>query len=315
MESSPNPVLRETALVGRFVQDPSSGASALEAAWEGGATHLGEAVRYARGVGAQWPAAPKAPMPEAEADWREWRRWMGDEVRFEASHRRALAVYQERTGRDPLADLVGRWDDLEGDSARLVVGFLLRSADRLDPPPAEELVRDLLGDSEPLREAAQRELRNPRGTLEPLADAEAAEFLTPLLDSILAFGTSPWPSVPEEEHRGRLGQDFHGLDEGARYLIYEPTDEALVRALSRAVGVEARSQEAWESMDRRSAAVGIVFERPSRQGAIIRLVWSWDAWAERADDAVPRGYGGGGTLWLAPSENGWVTVSRAGWIT
>ena len=111
MESSPNPVLRETAAVGRWVQNPSSGASALESEWEGGPTHLREAVRYARGIGAQWPAAPKATMPEAGADWREWRRWMGGEVRFETSHRRALAVYQERTGRDPLADLVGRWDD------------------------------------------------------------------------------------------------------------------------------------------------------------------------------------------------------------
>lgn len=88
-----------------------------------------------------------------------------------------------------------------------------------------------------------------------------------------------------------------------------------MRSLAETAGLEARSRDEWEGMDRRSAAVGVILDRPARWGEVIRLNWSWSAWAERDDDAVPRGYGGGGTLWLLPSGDGWVTVSQGGWIT
>lgn len=315
MEASPNPMLRETALVGRFATDPSTEYEALEAAWEAGATHLQEAVRYAQGVGAQWPAAPKTPMPGNGAGWRDWLRWMGGEVRFERSHRRALAVYEARTGRDPLADPLVQWDAVKGDSARLVVGSLLRSAERLGPPTQEELIQDLLGESEALHHAATRELPRLGESLVPVSDAEAIEFLAPLLDSILSFGTSPWESAPGAASGRELGQGFHGLDDGRRFLLYAPADEGMVGPLADAAGIESRSEGEWEAMDRRSAAVGLVLERPARRGDIVRLNWSWYAWADRADDAVPRGYGGGGTLWLVATDEGWVAVARRAWIT
>lgn len=311
MEASPEPRLREVALVARFHRDPAAYWDPLLALRDSGSTLADRAIALGRGVGATWPAAPKAPMPDAGADWRAWLAWMGGEVRLGSTHAAALRVYRQRTARDPLDDLETRWPDLESDSARLVVGAILRFADRLAPPTPSELHADLLSESAAAAAAARRELRRLLSVADTVPAADALPFLGPVLDSILAVGRPPWPRAPRLEYDTALGQGFHGALEAPVFV----SDGYLPRGLPAGRAVTAVDSATWAGRDRRAAGVLVEFSPVRRLGDLVHLDWSWTAWFEREPDETPVGYAGGESLWLARTDDGWVVVESGAWIT
>jgi len=191
------------------------------------------------------------------AAWRAWLSWMGGEVRFESSHANALRMYQARTGRDVVGELREGWP-VEEDSARAVVGTILLEMNALGTPTLEMLAEELLSGSLARVRAAQSQLFAwvPPGRLRSktpdslLAPARvSAEVLSPLLDSLMAGGGSPWPGVGPEgalEPGVSLSMaGFHGVQDVPVFLL----DENLPPEFSpkESSGFELVDRETWEA--------------------------------------------------------------------
>ncbi|MGD2067373.1 MAG: hypothetical protein PVI57_01710, partial [Gemmatimonadota bacterium] len=140
------PRLRDIGLALSYLQDPARWHDTLETRASEGSRIVQRALDMGRGVGATWPAAAQAPVPEPGASWRTWLEWMGGEVRFERSHARALRLFEARTGRDVAGGLLERWpvpetvgDEATRDSAALVIGTVLDRLDALPDPTPDAL--------------------------------------------------------------------------------------------------------------------------------------------------------------------------------
>src|SRR5688572_28510413 len=220
LQTAREPRLRDAALAGAFAREPARWYARLVARSDSGSLIARNALRLAEGVGATWPAAPQTPMPQAGADWRTWLVWLGNEVRWEHSHRHALVMYSARTGRNPVEELRRTWPP-DADSARLVIGTILRGMDALAEPTADELAAALLSASAADRQAAQRVLADMmQRNGAPASDSLRSELLIPLLDAIARGGNSPWLPTPADGARLHpFMVDFHGVNDVPVFVL------------------------------------------------------------------------------------------------
>lgn len=319
-ETAREPLLRDAALVGAFARDPLAWAGAAEVRAAEGSIPALEALRMAEGVAAIGPAEEGTPVPEPGEDWRAWLAWMGGRVQFNQRHRHALRLYAAATGRDPVPELAEGWP-VQGDSARLVVGTILRDMRALPPRSSEELARELRTGP---RELAQSAIQEVTRLLTPSRAREAEpdlvlELLPALLDSMMAGGTVPWPWLPGVPLRegssgpgpwGRIRPQVGSLpvilvDEGLPPGLAELLPPAL-----RLLGPQ--DVQAWP---RREAAAFLRL-RPLRvEGPFVSLGWSWRVLEDRTADEAPRGHVRGETLHLMATEEGWRLISRVSYIS
>lgn len=234
-------------------------------------------------------------------------------------------MYAARTGRDVLGELRRRWPP-EGDSARVVVGTILRGMDTLPPPALEDLAAELLSGSKARIEAARRQLsaRVPLGrsrgqtpdTLMAPA-AVVAEVVPPLLDSLLAEGRSPWPGVGAEgaiePSVGLYTGDFHGVRDVRLFLLDENLPPGFVP--DPASGFELIDRKTWDARPRRDAGVLLTVAPLTAAGPFVAFSWGWRVFRRRAPEEAPSGYAGGGSVWMLRTDAGWIVVSGDGWIT
>jgi hypothetical protein len=310
MATGREPRLREIEAVGRFMRDPTAGWERILAFADAGSTLVDGAVRAGRGSGARSAQGAVTEVPPPGAPWRAWMAWIGSVQRPRSAR---TPIYTARTGRDPLDEIEERWPDSR-DSARVVFGALLRDAGRLPPPTAVEVHADLTSGSGIRATAARRELVRflREGVVDTLPASETGEFVAPVLDSILAFGSVPWRLADSASYRPTLGQGFHGARDVPVRLLWS---EGLPSDVADGRPVTLVDSATWANRDLRSGAVLIEFAPVRRAGDLVFLDWTWWAWFPREPDETPEGYAGGESVWLARTEDGWVVVQTGAWIT
>lgn len=318
-ESADEPRLRDAALVGAWARDPARWNDSLAVRAEAGFRPAREALRMGRGVGATWPAAPGAPVPETGAEWRTWLEWLGGTVRWGDSHERALRMYAARTGRDPVEELLATWPP-QGDSAQLVVGTVLQGMDALETPSAEALRALVLSGGQADLARARRTLA--RRLVDDGVEASppvAARLLGPLLDSIAARGDSPWPALhdgvaqPGDRLIHRWAVEYHGVRDVPLFLLTEGLPAEILERVPDPLMPTDRA--AWDARPLRAGGALVTFEPVRHWDGFVRLGWSWTVRMDREEDEAPGGYAGGGSLVLIETSEGWKVVSVVGWIT
>lgn len=306
--------LRDAALAGAFARDPARWYGRVRQRAAEGSTIARQAERLGRGVGATWPAASGAGVPEPSAGWRAWLDWMGGQVRFEESHRNALRMYSARTGRDPLQELLQQWPVVQ-DSARLVLEAVLRGTGRLADPAPAELAMSLATGSEADREAAVRQLRRlirEHGT--PADSATQRALLQTLLEAVAADARTPWPALHDDDRALRRAVGgFHGVQDVPVFVLDENVPPAMATAIP--AGLMLISREAWQARPLREGGVLIQLQPVRTWGDFASVGLNWSALRRRAADEAPSGYAGGGELILLRTADGWVVVTDSSWIT
>jgi hypothetical protein len=314
LDVAAEPRLRDAALAGAFARDPARWHERVVARADSGSIIARNAALLGAGVAATWPAASRSPLPVPGASWRSWLDWMGGTVRWDQAHRRALRMYTARTGRDPLQELLREWPPAE-DSARLVVGTVLRGAGRLGDRSAAELREVLLAGPTAERRRAQSEvdeLLRRHGTAAP--DPLAVELLQPLLDPAATGGVMPWADLDGDFGRFRgLGLDV-GRDETMPVFVLDENLPADIAAALPA-GFTLISREAWAARPQRAGGVLVVVNAVLEWDGFARVQLGWTAFRRRGADEAPSGYAGGGSLTLLRTTAGWRTVSEITWIT
>lgn len=305
LDSSPDPRVRDAALVGRFAREPFRWFDRLLARWEAGATLVNAAVLLGRGVLRE----DGTPVPEG-TDWRAWRAWWSDGRGLSVDPGDALRIYSARTGRDPLAELVSAWPP-EGDSARTVVSEVPSGLGAFPERSPAELREALLSGDEARVRLARAELRHRMHREgRPMDPGAVAELLSPLIHSIFARGGSPWPSIEGERwDLHSWSTTSHGLSDVPVFLITGNLPRVLLRDLP--TGVSAITPEEWAARDRRVGGHAFRFTRMKRWGPFFYVSWRWTAWDRRAPGESPRGFGGGGWLHLVETADG-LRVANAG---
>lgn len=316
--TSDEPRLRDVALSGAFARDPAAWFARVVARADSGSLIAATARDWGRGVGATWPAAPKDPVPGPAAGWRAWLSWMGGQIRFEGSHRSALRFYTARTGRDPVAELAQDWPP-EGDSARLVVGTILREMGAQPAATADELVPEFLSGSPARVEAAQRQLFPRLGPGAPLADpALAAELLTLALQAAVTGEESPWPGVEGLRTSGGLLHRFARIPAppaGAPAFLLDQ-DLPVHSGFRAPPSLQRVDSATWAAYDKRRGGVLVEVSPVRASGPFIRLSWAWTSYYRReGGDAPAGGYAGGGGLTLLHHDGRWWVVGGDAWIT
>jgi hypothetical protein len=312
LDVAAEPRLRDAALAGVFARDPARWYERIVARADSGSIIARNAALLGAGVAATWPAASRRSLPAPGSSWRTWLDWMGGTVRWDETHRRALRMYTARTGRDPLQELLRDWPPAE-DSARLVIGTVLRGVGRLGDRSAAELREVLLAGPTAERRRAQSEvdeLLRRYATAAP--DPLAVELLRPLLDSAATGGVVPWADLD-----GDVGR-FRGLafarDEAMPVFVLDENLPADIAAALPA-GFTLISRKGWAARPRRSGGVLVAVNAVQEWDGFARVQVGWTAFRRRGADEAPSGYAGGGSLTLLRTPAGWRTVSESTWIT
>jgi hypothetical protein len=317
--SAREPRLRDAALAGAFAREPARWYDRLVARADSGSLIARSTLQLAQGVGATWPAAPKIPMPEPGADWRRWLVWMGNQVRFEESHINALRMYAARTNRNPIDELRQGWPPAD-DSARLVIGTILRGMRALGDPTPDELATALLSGPDADRIAARRQLDEMmRRNARPANDSVRIELLLPLLDSLSRGADAPWPGQPAGAPmpNGRRihpwAIDFHGISDVPVFILDAELPAFLTSTLPSRFTLITR--RAWDARPQRDGGVLISFQPTRQWDRFVSIGWSWTVFQRRAANEAPSGYAGGGSLVLLRTPDGWRVVGVGAWIT
>jgi hypothetical protein len=314
LDVAAEPRLRDAALAGAFARDPARWHEGIVARADSGSIIARNAALLGAGVAATWPAASRSPVPAPGASWRSWLDWMGGTVRWGQSHRRALQMYTARTGRDPLQELLRDWPPVE-DSARLVIGTVLRGAGLLGDRSAAELREVLLAGPTAERRRAQseaEELLRRYGTAAP--DPVAVELLRPLLDSAAIGGVMPWADLDGDVERFRgLGLDVGRNETMPVFVLDENLPADIAAALPG--GFTLISREGWAARPQRSGGVLVAVNAVQEWDGFARVQVGWTAFRRRGADEAPSGYAGGGSLTLLRTPAGWRTVSEITWVT
>lgn len=308
------PRLRDAALAGAFARDPARWFQRVQQRAAEGSLIAQRAERMGLGVAATWAAASGAGVPAAGADWRAWLDWMGGQVRWGESHAHALRMYHARTGRDPLDELLAQWP-ADSDSARLVLGAVLRGAGRLGDPTPAELATSLLTGSDADRAAANRQLTGLVRRLGTAADeATASALVQQLVDALASDGASPWPALePDARPLSRAMGGFPGVRDVPVFVLDEDVPPAVAAMLP--AGLRLISRDAWQARPLREGGVLVTLNPVRSWGDFVSVGLNWTARRARAADEAPSGYAGGGELILLRTDAGWVVVHDVSWIT
>jgi hypothetical protein len=217
-----------------------------------------------------------------------------------------------------VAELVATWPPAE-DSARVVLGEMLRDLGAIPDPTGDELLVEVLSGDSARIQVAQRYLR--QGLLrsgEAVTPEVSEDLLAPLLDSLLTRGDAPWPAAPgvipgAGPRIHPFGRSSHGVEGAPVFVLTEHLSAGVLDRLP--ADVRAISRQDWDARDPRAGGYLLEFRFLRRWGPFRQVVWQWTALARRAPDESPSGYAGGGSLTLVQTEGGWVIVARGAWIT
>lgn len=311
VDTAREPRLRDAALAGAFVRDPARWWDRVRARADSGSAIARQAVLLGDGVGATWPAAPKLPVPEPGADWRQWLAWLGGSAAWRASHGHALRIHTARTGRDPVQELVREWPAAR-DSARLVLHIILRGAGALPPSTPEQLAAALPGASAAERRAATDELAaTMRQYGRPAGEALAGSLFGTLLEALAADGDAPWTDLDGEP--ARLPTRVPRPDGLTVYVLADELPPAVTAALP-APFRPIRSEE-WEARRLREGGVLVTLGPVTEWDRYATVRTAWTVIERRSADEAPRGYAGGGVVTLIRTTAGWRIASTLSWIT
>lgn len=330
--SGREPVARDVGLVALFSVGPRRWADTVLAL--NGPAHplLDRAALLARGVGATWPAASKAPLPSADAGWHDWLEWMNgvdprfvpadpnlreptdivSRVRFEESHEVAIRIAGIVTGRDIVADLKRDYERETTDSTRFVFAVMLERLGALQLSEAE--IADALTSRVPARVALGIEMLdapfNAKSTT--MSDSAAA----PLVDRILAAivgGTPLWRSLEllRQPTAAKL-PDVHVAPHD-RFVLSDSLPASVQRQWSGRANLISGS--AWTSRDLKTAGVLYAVSSIRTWGRFARVSVDLSEHVGRRADEAPEAFAAGQTYYLMLVNGEWLLVTESGWIT
>jgi hypothetical protein len=325
-EEAGQPRLRELGLIARLVLGPARWSDTLVALAAADSSFLWPAVQLVRGVGATWPAASKAPLPEPGADWRAWREWMNGQdpayvsptgspppqgPRWERSHETALRFYAARTGRDVIGELRRAFASASSDTARLVFGTMLLGLREHRPVAAEVAERILRGSREDFSLAVQEMFHLYSRATAP--DSATRVLLTDQLLSAVLSGESPWRPAALFVRPPDFKPILHTNAQRPAFLVADSLP-AEVRARW-ADRIQLISAAELRSRSDHLAGLYFVPGLIRRVGPFASVHIEYDERQARAPGEAPIGYAGGLTAYLIETPEGWLLVSMQQWVT
>lgn len=327
------PRLRDVGLVALATLDPRQWADTVLAL--DGARHplLHPAALLAKGVGATWPAASKAPLPAPNSDWHAWLEWMNGrdrrydavghggaassaapEVRFEESHWTAIRFFEARTRRDVVEELRRGYDAAGSDSARLVFGTMLQHFGEVRLTEAQVAEAFLSGVPARIQLAREALLHGFNSAASAPMNAAAA---APFIDRLLAVTVDSAPLW-------RVGAaDLLTPPRGARPIVHAEVRRIFLNGDSLPDALRARWQgrleiiasAEWDRRDVRSAAVFYTVRPLRAWGRFVRIEVLDSERIARPDGQLPAQYAAGNTYYLMELNGEWVIVAEEGWVT
>ena len=323
------PRLRDVGLVALVTGDPRRWVDTLLTLDAAQHPLLVPAFHLARGAGATWQAASKAPLPPPNSDWHAWLEWMNGRdpsyvtlgppraapaVRFEESHSTALRFYGARTGRDVVAEIRSGYEAADSDSARLVFGTMLQRLGGLSLTEAQVAEAFASGDPariELARVAMVEGLRS--GASAVLSGASAAPFVGRLVASLV--DTIPLWSAGTADLRavsGRSRPIVHAQVQ--RVLLNGDNLPDIVRAEWKG-RIEIISSAEWNRRDVRAAGVFYTVSAPRAWGRFVQIQLSDSERLSRRADQLPAQYAAADTYFLMELNGEWVIVAAARMVT
>jgi hypothetical protein len=225
-----------------------------------------------------------------------------------------MLMYGARTGRNPVEELRRTWPP-DTDSARLIIGTILRGMQALAEPTPDELAAALLSASDADRQAAQRVLADiiyRNGV--PASDSLRSELLVPLLDSIARGANTPWlPSPGGDARLHPYLVDFHGVNDVPVFVLDSELPRFVTAVLPSRFTLITR--DAWTARPQREGGALITFLPTRVWHDFVVVGWDWTVFERRAANEAPSGYAGGGSYILLRTPSGWRVVYTSGWIT
>ena len=334
------PRLRDVGLVALLTLEPARWADTVLAREQAGSRFLRRAAMLARGVGATWPAASKAPMPPPNAGWETWAEWMGgtdpqyaaartatqrslgmppprpeSRVRFEESHATAIRFHAVRTGRDLVGELRRRFDGATSDSARLVFGTMLQGLGELRLSADE--IKAYLRSSQPSERAlADRSLRHLFFfTRTEAADSATVLALLDRLVSLVVEGVPAWrPLAGGPPGWAREGPTLHqDPSRRAVFLLADSTPPALREKWKDRVGVVTAAE--WARRPLTEGGVLYTLSAVRRAGPFVLVGVSTSERVARREGATPQLYAAMVSYYLMEVNGEWVVVATDAWVT
>ena len=309
--------LRDVGLVALFTTDPARWADTVVAL--DGPAHplLHSAGVLARGVGATWPAASKAPLPPPNGDWRAWLEWMNggnhpSRVRFEESHEVAIRFYSAMTGRDIIGELQRGYDRATTDSTRFVFGFMLERLAKLQLSATE--VADALTSGVPARVALGKVMlsaglytmstRMSDSAAAPLVDRVIGAVVdgVPLWRAVDLLGTPTAASLPETH-----------VDPRQRFVLADSIPDVVRGKWTGRANLISAS--GWAARDVKAAGVLYTISSMRVWGKFARVSVELSEHVGRQSDEAPVVYAAGKTYDLMLLNGEWVLIDQSGWIT
>jgi hypothetical protein len=288
---------------------------------------LHRAALLARGVGATWPAASKAPLPPPDGDWRAWLEWMNGfdpahvrgngprgivgGVRFDESHQVAIQFYSVLTGRNVVGELRRGYEGAATDSTRFVFAFMLQRLGQLRMSEAEiaaaltsrVAVRVALGRVMLSAQLTQSATRMPDSAATPLVSRVLAAIVdgAPLWRPLGVLRAPTAASLPETH-----------VDPRQRFVLDSLPVLARAAWSARANLISASD---WEQRDVKAAGVLYTISSIRVWGRFARLNVELSEHVGRKSDEAPEAYAAGKTYDLMLLNGEWVVIDQSGWIT
>lgn len=331
--------LRELGLIALMTLDPARWSDTVLARNRSGSRFLEPAAMLARGVGATWPAASKAPIPAPNAEWHAWTEWMNGvdssyaaeraalqragqlsmtspdpSIRFEASHATAIRFVQARTGRDVIGELRRELERAQSDSARLVFGTMLQGLGELHPTLAQ-LANDLRSTEVSRHALAVRALLQRFREPTDLADSATAAPILDRLITLVIDGVPAWrPLRSDGAGWAHHGPELHQTP-GRRdaFLLRDSVPPSLGEKWG-ARGALLTMDE-WDRRPLTDAGVLYTLSSVRRAGPFVLVgVRASERVARNPGDA-PRAYAAQVRYYLMDVGGEWVVVASDGWVT
>ena len=326
------PRLRDVGLVALFTSDPRQWGDTVLALDVKQHPLLASSKMLARGVGASWPAASKAPLPPPGSDAPVWLEWMNGvdpkfkptgvpsappratpDVRFEWSHIVAIRMYSARTGRDVVSELQQSYRAATSDAARLIFGTMLQGLGGLQLTEADMAAAFTSRVPERVALARGALYTNLGDSAAHMPDAKAAVLVDRLVAAVVN-STPLWSDLmpgPRSSPRGLLP----GLHGGSGQILFDTENVPETVRAKWAGQVAFISKSEWEQRNTREGGVLYTVDPVRVWGRFARVYVRLSERISRAANAVPEAYAAGTTYYLMELNGEWVVVSRDAWIT
>jgi len=325
------PRLRDVGLVALVTLDPRQWADTVLAL--DGTRHplLHSAALLARGVGATWPAASKAPLPPPNSDWRAWLEWMNGRdrrydtvgqgtsaasatpaVRFEESHWTAIRFYETRTGRDVVGELRRGYGAAGSDSARLVFGTMLQQFGEARLTESQVAEAFISGVPARIDLARQALLYGFNSAAAARMDAATA---APFIDRLLAatVDSAPLWRVGTADIRAPGTRPIVHAEVRRIFLNGDSLPDAVRAKWGARLQIIASAE--WATRDVRSAAVFYTVPPLRTWGRFVRIEVLDSQRTGRPDGQLPAQYAAAYTYYLMELNGEWVIVEWEAWVT